>query len=457
VEFEVLRVKSEVRRIKMKDDMIHRKAKLLTPDPLPLIPFLRLAPRPSPLFLLFVSFVVILSSCSSAPPPQAADAMAAANAATAALDNGGVYLPGTDPLEKRDGAVSAEGAPPTEEAPVPAASGAMSASGAAAVSQGGKPAWVDNIESSFPKSRYVAAVGYGADRRGAENNALANLVAIFGQSVQSEMKIVSTYSEAVKNGSIDMANNSELKEAVTRAAALDTLIGAEIPRVWLDEEALNGTRSYYAAAVMDKVKTPPLYAGLIHANEQVIEKLTSLSAAEKNTLDGYSRYLLAGAVADTDRLYANVLSYLGNMGGIDARTLKAGDEYRLAAREIAARIAVAVNVSGDSGGRIRDAIMAALSDAGLRTARGTEAPYAVDCTVSLSPVDLPSQKNKFVRYQISASLRDVKADATLFPYTASGREGHITFEEAEERAYRAAAKTIGDEFEAAMQDYLSAK
>ena len=78
-----------------------------------------------------------------------------------------------------------------------------------------KPAWVDAPDSVFPRSRFVSAVGYGGDRGHAERSALANLTALFGQSVQAELKTISSYSEAVKSGAIQVTENSSIQNAIT--------------------------------------------------------------------------------------------------------------------------------------------------------------------------------------------------------------------------------------------------
>jgi hypothetical protein len=279
---------------------------------------------------------------------------------------------------------------------------------------------------------------------------LANLTAVFGQSIQAELKTASNYSEAVKNGVIQVSENSSVQNAITTSAEMDTLVGAEIADVWFDSKSI-----YYAAAVMEKQKTAVLYADLIRSNERIIGDLTVMDAARKNTLDGYSRYLLAAAIADANRVYANVLTYVGNTSGIKPAEMKKGDEYRLAAAEIARTIPIGVNISGDKAGRIGNAFSKALNGLGFRSGGGNSR-YVLSGNYAAENADLPNQKNIFVRYNVEAKLTDTaEGGAVLLPYNASGREGHITQSEAEERAMRAAEKNIADEFAPAMQKYLS--
>jgi hypothetical protein len=309
---------------------------------------------------------------------------------------------------------------------------------------------VDNPDAVYSKQRYVAAVGFGSDRRQAERSALANLTGVFGQAIQSDMKTVSTYSEAVKNGAIQMSENTTVQNAISTSAEMDSLVGAEVVEFWFDSKS-----TYYAAAVMEKSKTAILYADLIRSNEKVIANLTNMTVAEKNTLNGYSRYLLSATIADADRVYANVLTYVGNTSGINPAEMKKGEEYRLAAADIARSIPIGISIAGDRSDRIKNAFARALSGLGFRSG-GTNSRYVLKGNITMTPAEFPNQQNKFVRYNVDADLGDTaEGDAVLLPYNANGREGHLNMTEAEERAFRAAEKKIGDEFGVSLQAYLS--
>jgi hypothetical protein len=80
----------------------------------------------------------------------------------------------------------------------------------------------------------------------------------------------------------------------------------------------------------------------------------------------------------------------------------------------------------------------------------------LNVSYTMTEADLPGQQNKFVRYQITGSLADTaEGNSGLFSWDATGREGHLTITEAEERAIRAAEAKIGAEFEDVLKAYLS--
>jgi hypothetical protein len=192
---------------------------------------------------------------------------------------------------------------------------------------------------------------------------------------------------------------------------------------------------------------------MIKANRQVIKTLTGMPDAEKFTLDAYARYQLAGNVADADRVFANVLSVVGG-AGIVPENLENGADYRLEASDIAKNIPIAVKVDNDRSNRIGSAFAAALSREGFRTG-GSNSRYVLDVKISFSPVDLPNQQNKFVRYVVDANLTDVTAGNVLLPYNINGREGHISVVEAENRSLVAAERKINEAYGKALQDYFS--
>jgi hypothetical protein len=298
----------------------------------------------------------------------------------------------------------------------------------------------------------VAASGYGADRGNAEKNALAALTAVFGQSVQAELKTLTAYSEAVLNGAVNVSNNTSVQNAVKTSAEMDALVGAELRDVWYDGKGI-----YYAVAVMDRAKTAVLYRDMILSNERLINDLVVLPEGEKNSLEGVSRYQLAALIADTNRVYANVLSLANRgSGGIDPGTLKQGDHYRLEAMNIARNIPVTVRVSGDRADRIRGAFASAISGAGFRSG-GTNARYVLDVTVAFEEVLFPNQPNKFTRYVVNANLTDTLGGAVLLPYTINGREGHLSLAEAENRAVTAAERRINESYGEALSAYLSTR
>jgi hypothetical protein len=367
---------------------------------------------------------------------QAAKARESAAAALDAMNKGGpsaVSGAGRQPA----GAAGASGSSPSPSTNRSGSSG------------GPEPSWVASPDSVFDRQKYVAAVGYGSERITAEKNAFANLTALFGQSVQGELAVITRYSEAVTSGVVSSSENTDVSNAIKTSVELESLVGAEIRDYWYD-----GKSTHYAAAVMERAKTAVLYTDMIRSNENIIKGLITMTSAEKNTFNGYSRYRLAGTIADANRTFANVLYIVGAEGtGIDIGGMKKGDDYRLEAANIAGNIPVEIRVTGDRADRIQGAFAAALNSQGFKSG-GRNSRYTLNTLVVLAPVDLPNQQNKFVRYTVEAKLTDSTTGSVLLPYTISGREGHTSSTEAENRAITAAERKINGEYGKLLASYL---
>lgn len=390
---------------------------------------------------MFVSIMLMYSACGSSPEANSgatpAEAQALAQSALNRMDGGGGQPASGQPASGQPAAAqstAAQGAPSTRQETVVNTSK-------------NKPAWVDSVDSAYSRAQYVAAVGYASDRAVAEKNALANLTALFGQSIQADQTITNTYQEAVKNGvTAGWTDNTAMHNTITISASMDTLIGAEVREVWYDSKS-----TYYAAAVMEKAKTAQLYNDMIIANQNMIHNLVDMNQAERVTLEGFSRYQFAAAVADITISYGNVLKVIG---ASPPAGLKKGDEYRLDAQNITKEIPIGVVVTNDRSGRVQGAFAKALSSLGFRSG-GNASRYVLKVDMVISPVDLPNNQNKFARMELSADLTDTRAGSVLLPYNFSNREGHTSLTEAENRLFIAAERKIGGEYPKLLNDYLS--
>jgi len=378
-----------------------------------------------------LSFLLLFSACNTAPSNSGAspeDAMSLAQSALDSMDG----KPASGNSSSQRNQASPQGGRSQQNV---------------TVSSGRKPAWVDSVDSVFNRSQYAAAVGYASSREMAEKNAFANLTALFGQSIQADQRITNTYTEAVRNGAASWSDNLEMQNTIITSSSLDTLLGAEIKEVWHDTR----NNVFYAAAVMEKRRAVELYNNMIQANLNMIKNLTTMSQSEKNSFEGLSRYQLAAAVADVNVTYENLVR---TVGGAPPSGILKGDEYRVEAQNITRAIPIGIVVSNDRSGRIQGAFAKALSELGFRSGGGGSR-YVLRVDVSVSPVDLPNNPNKFARMELGANLSDTGAGSVLLPWNFNLREGHTSMPEAENRVFMSAERRINAEYKNILSDYLS--
>lgn len=312
----------------------------------------------------------------------------------------------------------------------------------------GKPAWVDNVNSVYNRTQFVAAVGHASDREMAERNAITNLAAFFGQSIQADQTIVNTYYEAIRNGvTSGWIDNITMRNTITTSVSMDTLIGAEIREVWHDSR----NNIVYAVAVMERIKTIQLYTEMISANLEMINNLTSMNQTETNTLERFSRYHFAATAADMNISYANLLRVLN---ASVPSGIRRGDEYRLEARNIARAIPINIIVNNDRQNRIYNAFAKVFTDLGFRSG-SNNARYVLRVNIAVSQVNNLNNATIFANMELSASLTDTTTRETLLPFSFSNREGHTTAAAAENRLFLSAEQKIEEEYKETLNAYLT--
>jgi len=309
-----------------------------------------------------------------------------------------------------------------------------------------EPFWARDPYTKYDRQTNVVAVGRANSREMAEKNALGNLVAIFGQNIQIDEKVSSSYREAVKKGiTANWSGNTAVDTAITTSAGMASLIGVEILDRWDDG------RNFYATAVMNKANALQTYSDIVISNLAMIEKLVNIPEEEKNTLNGFARYQFAATIADMTASYVNLLSFIGGTIPVFMK----GDDYRLEATNITKAIPVGLNVHNDKAGRIHGAFARALSDLGFSSG-GSNPPYLLDVDITATPVVIANSTYKFTRIELKADLKNVKTGIVLLPYNFNNREGHSTQEEADNRAYAYAEQKINEEYLTFLKSYLYA-
>ena len=313
-----------------------------------------------------------------------------------------------------------------------------------------EPGWVTGgPHDRFVSSAYLTAVGSGDSRQAAEMDAFRALVSTFGVTVQADIRLAEVYRRTGAVATHDVAFGQE----IILGAGMDNLIGAEIGDRW--EGA--GRGNSFALAVLNRTRATRIYSDMIRSNLEIIDNLTNMPPAERNSFAGFSRYQFAAVIADMNANYAAVLSVVGS----PVHGLRSGDDFRRGAQEIAAAIPVGITVSNDRAGRIQGAFARAFSDLGFRTG-GANQRYVLEVNLYVRPTDhaAPTEEPDepprvvFSRMELSADLIDTARGAVLLPFRFNVRQGHRTQSEAENQVFIAAEQRIDREYGDMLSDYL---
>ena len=321
---------------------------------------------------------------------------------------------------------------------------------ASAANRTPEPEWIKRPGSLYPDSQYVVAVGDGKTLEEAQNKARANLLGIFGMKLADESVIADMFRQTTTGGKTSWSETVTSDRRISSSAE-GILSGCEIKESWKNDRG----NEFYALAVMEKAKTISIYNDIIARLSRNITEM--LNIRNINSIDGYTRNRAAAAIAKDIDSCVSVLRFVGGSGSIPAG-LRSESQYLTDANNIIKTIPVRVAITRgsefDGEGRIRNAFGKTIGEAGFRTGDNSS-PYVLEVTLALSDVDSPNQ-NKFVRYEITANFIQTSTRQGVVPaYSINGREGHLNFSEARQRAIRAAEAKINSEYKELLEDYLS--
>lgn len=314
--------------------------------------------------------------------------------------------------------------------------------------QGEQPEWVKSPQKAFAQSQYLSAVGMGKNTVDAENSAIASIGKIIKQNVSS--KVVTTEKDAVSSSGFS-SSSSTLDEIIETYSVVDALVGVKIHEFWWGNDGY-----VYALAYLNKAEAAQYYSRKISENESLIDDRLSFANSRKGSFDAFAAVQKAVRAAEENNQYMDILNAVQS-SAYRAKKLSYGSEERVkeAAYDAAMTISIDVSVKGTDDSRIANAVILMLSSYGFRTKLADEkstAPYIIEADVEF--MDVPSERNKYVRYVFNAALKEVSSGKILLPYSENKREGHTSASEAQQKALRTLEKSIVENYAQAFVNYL---
>ena len=239
-----------------------------------------------------------------------------------------------------------------------------------------EPSWVMDPYTVYDREKYVAAVGFGANIEQAVSNATYSLISIFGMRIQV-------------SGDEVVAEN-----------ILDYIIGAEIKKAWDDSK-----KTVYALAIVNKSMLIEQYTRIIKENLNLIQDLVTMPNYERNTLDGYARFIQASYIADLNSHYSDIVYVCGGPKK-NHRTLVDSSVYVLEAGSIIKNISIELISENDKAGRIKNSFLSVINHLGF-TAGNSNSPYTLNIKFS-------NDNNQ--NHTVNAKLIEKKTGNIYFEY-----------------------------------------
>jgi hypothetical protein len=310
------------------------------------------------------------------------------------------------------------------------------------------PDWVFTPQEAYPADRFLVGMGQGTSRDQAEKRAYAAVARIFSANVQA--KSLDRESYLLKEEDDQSSTQRTLQiDHLTQVTTTKLLENVKVLEAWyrtLDQQ-------FFILAGLDRHQTEKLLVERLHDLDSRIEGLVTQGRTHSQKIyriQGYKQALVLlqeRTVMNTD-LRVIRPSGEGIVPSYTSQQLQ--NEFMTF---VANHLVISVVMEGENHEELEQAIWEGLKREGLlASAReqeslplGTQADISISGTGRLWNVDLPDPLFRYVRWCGDVQIRETESDRLVGVISRSGREGHITENEARVRASKVMQEVISQE------------
>ncbi|MBW2411678.1 MAG: hypothetical protein JRF72_17920, partial [Deltaproteobacteria bacterium] len=241
-------------------------------------------------------------------------------------------------------------------------------------------------------------------------------------------------------------------EDITNVSTQKVLSGVQIVEVYQQSKP---EPLFYALAALDRSQSREILQSkireldrdilnLISANQRETDKLAKI----KNLKSSVEQYILR----DTYNTELRIVNPSGK--GIPAQ-VSFFEMKRQLADTLLRDFFIAVSINGSRANEIRQALVEALNQKGFSVSEDPDrASVLARGSIEINPIKQKASEWKFVRWKAYFDLVDQHGGAIFGSVKKSGREGHLSFPQAEERAVRKMHKILAAEIAEDMTNFI---
>lgn len=313
------------------------------------------------------------------------------------------------------------------------------------------PEWVTNPESLYSSKEFLFAVGSGASKKSAENDALSLLARSIQQNIVTTSDTRKTFAGSDSDG---FSSSYDHSASVTSVSQIKDIPGVSFPQSWI---APNSTA--YVLAVLNREEAGRFYRQKINDLSVVIGKEIVFASENEGTFGALFALRNASEAAWENQGYIEVLAGIHpdmyRLINLDYVSPQAVDVLVARQQE---KIHVEVEVEGDSNNRLGSILDSAIASIGITSAPKSDEKlgYILRGQASMEPLKHDS-KYEYVRFVMNVELLDKATDKTLLSFSKNGREAHVSYNEAVQRAYRTIEEVLKKEFVPQLNKFAQEK
>ncbi|MGD9851519.1 MAG: LPP20 family lipoprotein [Nitrospirales bacterium] len=307
------------------------------------------------------------------------------------------------------------------------------------------PEWIRSTHQSYPPERYLTGIGEAETREQAEKRAYAAVARVFSSKVKAQSMDHETYS-LQESGESQYTRRELQLDHRTQVTTNKVLENVKVLDVWYQPS----TKRFFAFAGLDRQQAEQAILERLQDWDVNIENMVNQGRMHPQKIQRIRGYKQAIALlADRDLLNA------------DLRVIRASGEslppfYRIPQiqREltdfVASELTISVTIEGEHHEDVERAILEGLKQEGLlggaaNTHSGETADLAIVGQGHLWSLDIPDPLFTYVRWCGDIDIFENPSHRLIGVISETGREGHITEQEARVRAHSAMQQVLSRE------------
>ena len=327
------------------------------------------------------------------------------------------------------------------------------------------PAWTIGESEEFPSKQYLVGVGEGESRTVAEERAYAAVARIFEANIEAQARDSETYSIEEKNGTANTTRQLTLGH-VTQVSTKEVLKNVTVLDTWNQQEK----KQFYVLAGMDRSKADKALRDQITEWDQTVDKEITEGRTAENKLSKIRGYKRAVKYLNLREDANRKLQIVRIDGSGVAASYRLEELKRELDNYLMNDLVVHIKITGTEEAQIRRALLEGLSREGLlsvsrggnasssqpstNSANGAEADLLIQGTAKLWKMDLPDPLFVYVRWCSDIQVSEEAKHRIIGMVSRSGREGHITLDEANARASKAMQAAVTSDVAQALSLFI---
>jgi hypothetical protein len=310
------------------------------------------------------------------------------------------------------------------------------------------PGWVITPQAAYSTDRYLVGMGEGSTREQAEQRAYAAVARIFSADVQAR----SLDQESYTRKEIDDRSSTKRMLHIDHLTQVTTDRLLENVKI-LESWTRKSTGQFFILAGLDRPQTETMLVEQLQDLDASIADSVTQGRTHSQKIHRIQGYKQALALLHQRIRMNRDLRVIRASGEGQPLPYTPHDLQREFIDFVANHLVISVIIKGENHEELERAIWEGLKQEGLLAGaqeRDSMMPEAgadilISGTGRLWPVDLPDPLFRYVRWCGDVQIREVESGRLVGVISQSGREGHITEQEARMRAGKVMQEVIARE------------